>query len=110
MTLRHLEIQSAQIGSSVGEKPGLAPISHQISEHIAHLLSQIVSQQGRDSVHATRTCPAGRQDVVTGCASCQRDGEKWGLECPPEKEMFSDSTVIAQESYEEALKKTLIKK
>ncbi len=23
MTLRHLEIQSAQIGSSVGEKPGL---------------------------------------------------------------------------------------
>ncbi len=37
-------------------------------------------------------------------------GQVTYLECPPEKEMFSGSTVIAQESYEEALKKTLIKK
>ncbi len=80
MTLRHLEIQSAQIGSSVGEKPGLAPISHKISEQIAPLLPQIGSQQGGDSVHATRTRPTGGQDVVTGCASCQRSCEKWGLE------------------------------
>ncbi len=80
MTLRHLEIQSAQIGSSVGEKPGLALISHKISEQIAPLLPQIGSQQGRDSVHATRTRPTGGQDVVTGCASCRRDGDKWGLE------------------------------
>ncbi len=57
----------------------LAPISHKISEQIAPLLPQIGSQQGGDSVHATRTRPTGGQDVVTRCASCQRDGEKWGL-------------------------------
>jgi len=43
------------------------------------MLLQIGLQEGGDSVRATRPHLPVSQDVGTGCASCQRAGEKWGL-------------------------------
>src|SRR5690606_23009477 len=65
----------------------LACISRQPSEQIAPLLPQVGSQQGGDSVHATRLHTAVEQDATIGCAICQRAGEKYWL---GEEELFTD--------------------
>jgi hypothetical protein len=67
--------------------PLLACISRQPSEQIAPLLPQVGSQQGGDSVHATRLHTAVEQDATIGCAICQRAGEKYWL---GEEELFTD--------------------
>jgi hypothetical protein len=57
----------------------LARISHTFSEQIAALPTEIASQVGEDSVHATRPRPFERQNRRAECASCQRKCEKCGL-------------------------------
>jgi RHS repeat-associated protein len=61
------------------EYDALARISHTFSEQIAALLTEIASQVGEDSVHATRPRSLERQDHRAECASCQRKCEKSGL-------------------------------